>query len=296
MSSQRYDAFLKVAEAGSFKEAARELGYTQAGVSYLVNAFEKELGLTLFVRDYGGVHLSADGADLLPRVQDIANAERQLTSRVAELKHLEGGLVRVATFTSTAIQWLPHIAKQFEESHPGIDLDILCCDDQSELEDMVWRGDVDCGFVVLPTKYDFHTLALTRDPLVVVVAKDHPHAHDTHFPTELLASEPYIKLESGIYSEMDELFRRNKVEPKIRFTIDSDYAVMSLASAGLGYSVLPSLILHNAPFPLASLPPEVPTEREIAVCIRSEDSVSTATKAFLETTQTWVQREYSEQV
>ena len=52
---QRYEAVLKAAETGSFKEAARELGYTQAGVSYAVGALERELGVSLFVREYGGV-------------------------------------------------------------------------------------------------------------------------------------------------------------------------------------------------------------------------------------------------
>ena len=50
MANQKYDAFLTVARLGSFKAAAEELGYTQAGISYLVNALEKELGLTLFLR------------------------------------------------------------------------------------------------------------------------------------------------------------------------------------------------------------------------------------------------------
>ena len=58
MGNQKYDAFLKVAETGSFKQAAHDLGYTQAGISYLVSTLERELDVPLFVRDYGGVHTS----------------------------------------------------------------------------------------------------------------------------------------------------------------------------------------------------------------------------------------------
>ena len=54
MGNQKYDAFLKVAETGSFKQAAHDLGYTQAGISYLVSTLERELDVPLFVRDYGG--------------------------------------------------------------------------------------------------------------------------------------------------------------------------------------------------------------------------------------------------
>lgn len=292
MGNQKYEAFLKIAEAGSFKEAARELGYTQAGVSYLMNALEREFGVPLLVRDYGGAHPTSDGKDLLPWIQEVCNAERRLAARLVDLKHIEGGTVRVVTFTSTAIQWMPGIAKQFEKLHPAVELDLVCCDDQDEVEGMVRRGDADCGFVVYPVKHDLHTVALVRDPLLVAISCDHPLAKAKRFPAEALAIEPYIKLESGVYSEMDELFRRNGIEPHVRFTISSDYAVMSLVSAGLGYSVLPGLILRDAPFPLVSLPPEVPTDREIAICVRSEESASSAAKAFLQITRDWVKEAY----
>lgn len=292
MSNQKYEALLKVAETGSFKDAARELGYTQAGISYLVNSLEKELGVPLLVRDYGGAHPTADGRHLIPLIQDAVNAERRLASRAVDLAHLEGGSVRVVTFTSTAIQWLPGIAKAFEAAHPAVELDLVCIDDQNELEELVWRGDADCGFAVYPVKHDLYMIPLVRDPLLVVVSRDHPLANAPFFSSEALASEPYIKLESGVYSEMDELFRKNGVEPRTRFTISSDYAVMSLVGAGLGYSVLPALILRDAPFPLASMPPEVPSDREIAVCVRSLDSASAATKAFLDVAQKWVAEAY----
>ena len=113
MANQKYEAFLKVAETGSFKQAALELGYTQAGVSYLVSALERELDLPLFVRDYGGARLTADGAELLPWVRSVRADERRLETRVAELKHLASGVVRVGAFTSTAIQWFPGMAKSF---------------------------------------------------------------------------------------------------------------------------------------------------------------------------------------
>ncbi|MEG1434003.1 MAG: LysR family transcriptional regulator [Gordonibacter sp.] len=294
MGNQKYEAFLKVAETGSFKEAARELGYTQAGISYLINTLEREFGVPLLVREYGGAHPTSDGVAIMEQVQDVCNAERRLEARLAERKHLEGGSVHVATFTSTAIQWLPGIAKRFEDLHPAIKLDLTCIDDQNELEEMMWRGDADCGFAVFPVKRDLHMIPLVRDPLLVAVACDHPLAGEGSFPAEALEAEPYVRLESGVYSEMDELFRRNGVEPHVRFTIASDYAVMSLVSAGLGYSVLPGLILRDAPFPLVSMPPEVPTDREIAVCVRSMETASAATRAFLEVTQEWVEKEYRE--
>ena len=293
MGNQKYEAFLRVAETGSFKQAAHDLGYTQAGISYLVGTLEREFGVPLFVRDYGGAHLTADGQDLLPRVQNVCNGERQLEMRLAELKHLESGVVRVAAFTSAAIQWFPGIAKAFLARHPGIDLKLLCLDDENDLETAVWRGDADCGFFVYPIKRDLDAVPLRRDPLLVVLPPDHPLAGAPRFPRRALAEEPYIRLMSGTSSEMESLFRTNGVEPNVRFTIDSDYAVMSMVSAGLGFSVLPDLILNNAPFPMAVVPPEAETSRELAIAVRSKETASSATLAFLDATQDWVASRYA---
>lgn len=293
MSNQKYEAFLKVAETGSFKQAAHDLGYTQAGISYLVSALERELAVPLFVRDYGGARLTSDGADVLPWVQKVCNSERQLETHVAELKHLDSGIVRVASFTSTAIQWFPSIAKRFLALHPGIDLQLICIDDEDELEEDVWQGDADCGFFVYPIKHDLHAIGLRKDPLLVVLPPDHPLAHASFVPREALASEPYIRLKSGTSTEMEALFRNNDVEPNIRFTIDSDYAVMSMVSAGLGFSVLPDLILRDAPFPLAIKLPQVETSREIAIATRSPETTSAATRAFVEVTRQWIADTYA---
>ena len=250
--------------------------------------------MPLFVRDYGGAHLTSDGADLLPWVQNVCNSERQLEMRLAELKHLESGIVRVAAFTSTAIQWFPGIAKRFLAQHPGIDLQLICVDDEDALEEAVWRGDADCGFFVYPIKHDLHAVPLRKDPLLVVLPPDHPLADAPFVPREALAEELYIRLESGTSSEMETLFRANDVEPNVRFTIDSDYAVMSMVSAGLGFSVLADLILRDAPFPLAVKQPEVETSREIAIALRSLETASTATRAFLDATQAWIAETYEE--
>ena len=203
MANQKYEAFLHIAETGSFKQAAHDLGYTQAGISYLISSMERELGIPLFVRDYGGAHLTAEGEQLLPWIQDVSNAERRLEARLGEVKNLEAGTVHVATFTSTAIQWLPGIAKAFSAQHPGIELRITLDDDQDELEEMLWRGDADCGFVVAPLARKLHAIHLRQDPLLVALPIDHPLADADEFPLSRMASELYIRLKSGTFSEID---------------------------------------------------------------------------------------------
>ncbi len=293
MANQKYDAFLAVARLGSFKAAAEELGYTQAGISYLVNALEKELGLTLFLREYGGVHLTTEGREVLGLVQAINADEHALAARVRELADREGGLVRVGAFTSVAIEWFPSIARAFLDQYPKIDLKLLCIDDEEELVNAVWEGRADCAFSIAPERRNLEAVPLHTDPLLVVLPPDHPLAGAPFFPTEALAREPYVQLQGNARpSEMEALFEANGVTPNVRFTVDSDYAVMSMVSAGLGFSVLPSLILSRPLFPLAVLPAERECSRSISLAVRSRDTASAATRAFAEVTREWVAERY----
>ena len=263
------------------------------GISYLVNALEQELGLTLFLREYGGVRLTTEGREVLGLVQAINADEHALATRVRELSHREGGLVRVGAFTSAAIEWFPQIAKAFLAQYPKIDLKLLCIDDEEELVEATWEGRADCAFSVAPERRSLDAVPLHTDPLLVVLPPDHPLAGADTFPTEALESEPYVQLQGNARpSEMEALFEANGVTPNVRFTVDSDYAVMSMVSAGLGFSVLPSLILARPLFPLAVLPPERPCAREIYLAVRSWDTASAATRAFAEVTERWVAERY----
>ncbi len=71
MVNPKYKALLRVAETGSFTQAANDLGYSQSGISGMISSLEKEMGVQLIVRDYGEAHLSAEGEDLLPWISNV---------------------------------------------------------------------------------------------------------------------------------------------------------------------------------------------------------------------------------
>lgn len=148
--TSKYEAFVLAAETGSFKSTAEQLGYTQAGISYMMSSLESEMGTALFARDHSGVRLTEDGRNLLPWIQDVCTSERALQARLGEVRHLESGTVRVAAFASTAIRWLPGIVDEFTNAHPKVELEFACFEDQRTIEEGVLHGEFDCGFIVLP--------------------------------------------------------------------------------------------------------------------------------------------------
>ena len=54
MDTKKYEALLASARLGSFTKAAQELGYTQSGLTHMMNALEQELGFPLLESSTGG--------------------------------------------------------------------------------------------------------------------------------------------------------------------------------------------------------------------------------------------------
>ena len=132
--------FLTITETGSFRKAADALGYTQAGISYIVNVMEEQTGLCLFQREHDGVRLSREGEALLPLMKQLDMWERQFKQTVDELNGLEKGTVRVQIFDSISIHWIPGILREFRDDFPNIRVELISEEDSVRAEQMVWSG------------------------------------------------------------------------------------------------------------------------------------------------------------
>ena len=147
MVNPKYKALLRVAETSSFTQAANDLGYSQSGISGAdIFLGKEEMGVQLMHCGAGSPPARAEGEDLLPWISNVCNGERQLASRIAELRRLERGAVRVAAPTSISTHWFPGMVKVFERKYPGVELHLMCIDDEAELERALWHGDADCGY------------------------------------------------------------------------------------------------------------------------------------------------------
>ncbi|MDE1159965.1 MAG: LysR family transcriptional regulator [Neorhizobium sp.] len=130
-----------VAEAKSFRGAARELGIAPSAISHAVSALEESLGLRLLSRTTRSVAPTEEGRRLLetlaPALSDIAAT----LDGLAEREDRPAGPLRI-TMTRLAAEDLivPRIAA-FLDLYPGIELD-LTTDDR--FEDVV-AGGYDAG-------------------------------------------------------------------------------------------------------------------------------------------------------
>ena len=288
MSVSKYQMFVKTVECGSFSKAAEALNFTQSGVSHAVQALEDELGVTLLSRNRGGVVLTADGRALLPKIERLCAAHRALMQSAADLKGMDAGLVKVATFSSVSAQWLPSILKSFGELYPNIEFEVVTGDFYGQSEEWILQGKVDCGFLRLPSAKRLQTYPLHRDELVVVTPCGHPLADCGTFPLEALASEPFIQLEEGEDYEIVAAFDEMGIHPNVKYTAREDRTILSMVSKGLGISLLPELMVRHSPYPVTACRPPMTFHRSIGIGVKDEKALSSSTRRFVDYVRRWV--------
>jgi len=282
MNIQKYRAFIKAVEYGSFTKAAELLGYTQSGISRMIHDLESDWNIILLERGKSGVSLTSDGLKLFEQIQRICNEQQLLSVLIDDLNQCQSGFIRIGVFSSVATHWVPNMIKHFRQDYPDIQFEMLL-GDYAEIENWIQEGRVDFGFLRLPASQNFETISVeSKDRLLVLLPKNHPLSECDKFPMKELENYPFILLEKGANAEISAIFEQNQLHPSINFTTWDDYAIMAMVESGLGISILPELILSRIPYDLIMKELEIPAYRNIGIAMRSQKSLSKAAKCFLE--------------
>ncbi|MGI6177727.1 MAG: LysR family transcriptional regulator [Eubacterium sp.] len=290
MSLSQYQAFLKTIQLGNLTKAAEELGYTQSGITHLLNALENSCGLKLVVRDKSGAYPTSDGKEMIPFFEEICQAYSAMENKLNELQRLDSGLIRVVAFTSVSVQWLPGILVDYLRHHPKVDFQILHGTEE-ETVSMIKSGEADCAFVSGSDKFPFDTYDLYKDPLVAVLPADHPLTKKSAVTVEEIAQCQYIELADSISTktkEIADVFIKHKVKPTVRFSEVNDYAVVAMIEKGLGVSILPNMLVSKSSRNIAIRPLKSGESRTISIGVKSEQQLSGQTKEFIAFVREWV--------
>ncbi len=277
----KYLAFVKTVERGSFTGAARELDYAQSSVSKMVADLENEWGMTLLERSKNGVRLTSAGEQVLPFLRKILYEHRELEGQILRMNGIESGIVRIGTFASVAIHWLPNIFAAMQMDYPGIEYEMLL-GDYDEVEKWVREGRVDCGFLRLPTLPQFDAILLQQDEYKLVLPPGHRLAEKDIIDIEELQGLPFLLLEHGGKTEVSMLLERFHVQPDIRFTTWEDFAIMAMVEKGMGVSILPDMILRRIPYQLEIRPLQEPYYRPIGLAVKNQKHLTPAIKKFID--------------
>ena len=168
MNLKQLEAFVQVAEGGSFSKAAKELFLTQPTISSHISSLERELNARLFGRNTKEVSLSEDGIKLYKYAKQMLDLQREIEVTFGMDEEGESHAVTIAASTIPAQYLLPEVLTRFSERYPQEQIRIQETDSSKVVMQIVDHR-VDIGFTgtVLEKKHCKY-IPFYKDELVII--------------------------------------------------------------------------------------------------------------------------------
>ena len=279
MDTKKLEALVVSVELGSFTRAAEQLGYTQSGLTHMMNSLEKDIGFTVLVRGRSGVQLTPAGQRIFPLVQECLAGSAALEREISLINSHKEDSVRVAAYESIARHWLPEVIQQFRREHPDVTVDIQM-GSVDEVYRWVLEDRVDMCFA---SRQDYNTLdwtPLRDDELLAILPPDYPDG-DNAFSIEFFNGQEFLMPSMGFDKDILRVLNEHGVTPLIRTTQVSDSAVISMVEHGLGVSVLSRLVLRGRQNSVRALPLLPQAFRKLGIAARPRKELRPIVRKFI---------------
>ena len=199
MRLEQLEAFLAVADTGSFQAAAKMCGVTQSTVSRQVQSLETELDAVLFHR-HAQVELTVAGNVLLPRVRRICQEWRRAAGEIADLMEGKQPELCVASVHSVCAYMLPSVLQQFRDDYPQVQMRVTALGSDRALK-VLRDGLVDVAVVMdnprLTSNSELYIEPLYEEPVEVLMAARHPLTQFEAIPWNELTPYPQVVFKDG---------------------------------------------------------------------------------------------------
>jgi DNA-binding transcriptional LysR family regulator len=266
-------ALVAVADQGSFRAAARSLGYTQSAISHQVGTLERAVDAPLFTRPggRGAVTLTPAGDLAYIRARRVLGEVGSLGADIAALRSGGRQTLRIGVFQTATTELLPGALRSLREQRPDVEVILTEIQDNARTFDRLAGGDLDLAFLVNPSPDDrIRSIPLLDDPWVILTRRD----------SELAAAEiPTFDLLDGVdlvawnrrwrtQQDLERAWRQRGIRPRVVYRTDDNLALQRLVAAGYGHACLDRLGASGAVEPALTWlePKEILIPRAIALC------------------------------
>jgi len=277
------NAFIAIAEMGSFSEAAERLHLTQPAVSKRIASLEQQLGVRLFDRLGREVSLTESGRALLPRAYQILNVLDDTRRALTNLNGEISGRLTLATSHHIGLHRLPPLLRAFTRAHPKVALDIQFLDSEVAYDEVL-HGRAELAVITLApeTREPVRAVPVWNDPLDFVAAPEHPLARMSSVSLGDVASHPAVFPGGNTFTHhiVRRLFEAQGLTPNIVMSTNYLETIKMMVSIGLAWSVLPRTMLDEQ---VSRLPlPGIQLSRELGYILHTERTLSNAARAFMQ--------------
>ena len=276
------NAFIAIAETGSFSLAGERLHLTQPAISKRIAGLEQQLAVRLFDRLGREVNLTEAGRALLPRAYQILGVLDDTRRALTNLNGEISGRLTLATSHHIGLHRLPPLLRAFTRAHPQVALDIQFLDSEVAYEEVL-HGRAELAVITLApeTREPVRAVGVWDDPLDFVAAPEHPLACIGPVSLADVARHPAVFPGGNTFTHhiVRRLFEAEGLTPNIGMSTNYLETIKMMVSIGLAWSVLPRTMLDEqvARLPLAG----IQLHRRLGYILHSERTLSNAAKAFM---------------
>ncbi len=275
-------AFVMVAELGSFRKAAEAVHVSQSAFSRRIDKLESALGVRLMDRTTRQLSLTVVGRDFAQKARNILNELDSTLLGIGEVSATRMGEVTIACVPSAVYYFLPAVIRRYHERYPKIRVKILD-DSANNVLAAVASNQADFGLNFIGSQEaDIEFKKIFEEKFVAACRKDHPLARKKKVRWVELAEYDFITVakSSGNRLLMDQALANVPGRPHSVYEAQHVLTSLGLVEAGLGVAAVPQLAMPNHDHPiLASIPLVEPSiTRSIGLITRRGRSLSPAAR------------------
>jgi DNA-binding transcriptional LysR family regulator len=243
MRLEQIQAFLTVADTGSFQQAAKRCDVTQSTISRQIQTLENILGMPLLHRT-SQVKLTIAGERFLPRARKICQEWRVATHELADLLDGKQPELCVAAIHSVCAYRLPPVLQQFCAEYPEVQLRVTSLGSDRALK-VLKDGLVDIAIVMnnrfLTASSEMSVDLLYTEPVQVLMSVDHPLASAIAVPWSKLVHYPQVVFKDGYGMQrlVQEQFQREGVTLNAALELNTLDAFRGVVRQGELMALLP---------------------------------------------------------
>lgn len=279
----KYRAFIKTVELGSITKAAEFLGYSQPGLSHILNSLEDRVGFPLLIRTKSSVEPTEDGKRLLEYCYRIIEAEDSFLNAANSIKGILSGTIHIGAPNSMLVRVVPQVINEFHKVYPNVEI-FIQEDTLLETQKNLHRGKIEVAFLTdQAPDVDFYPLF--EDKILLAMHQNHPFTQYKKVPTKALDNCAFIMQLPGWDDIANIVLKDSDIRPDIKHYSASDAASFAMVSNYLGVYIISELQLPLLPANVTTREFEDDFSRTIGIAIKSTKAATPAQKEFIRIAQ-----------
>jgi len=242
------EAFLSVAQFGSFQRAAATLHISQTALSHRLRKFEDDLGFQLLARTTRKVALTPAGEYFVPKARRLLGDAQACLSDLRRVGAQRQELITVGCLPTVATIVLPAVLDAFTSRFPDVAVKVFD-GISADLTKSVKSGEVELAFTVASTfSPELEFAPLIEQQFVVLCPADHPLAQKSALHAAGLGRSAAIRLGPTDAARLliDEALGAYGQKMNWKYEVQQMTTAMAFVEAGMGITILPRLSVDPA--------------------------------------------------